>query len=348
MESHQGTVNYQSIVGIGTSFELTLHKGKVHFKDNLIFDDQLESSAILEELTEGAEEQVFKNEAPPIPNRLQEDISSEQKTILIIDDNKQIRDYIRQIFESKFQLLEAESGDQGLHMVTQYLPDVVISDVVMPNLNGLELCKLIKEDPSLNHIPVVLLTASTSPDIKLKGIGYGADDYISKPFEKELLIARIEGLLKIRNDLQKYFYNEITLKSGNLKISAEYKEFLDRCIEIVEKHMTDPNFGIQTLAEEIGMSRSNLYIKIKLISGQSANSFIRFIRLRKAAEIFVSTALTVQETTFQVGIKDARYFREQFYKLFNMNPSDYIKKYRKTFTGKYSLNKSLIKAKELK
>lgn len=348
IERHQGKVSYTSSPVKGTTFSLTLLKGKAHFSDDPIFDDQPESSAILEELAEDREEQLPEIVIMPAAPDVKDDISSEMKTILIIDDNKQIRDYVSQIFKAKFQLLEAENGEEGLSMARQYLPDMVISDVVMPGLNGVELCRLIKQDAALYHIPVVLLTASTSSEIKLRGIECGADDYISKPFEKEILIARIEGLLKNRNELQKYFYNEITLRSDSQKISAEYKEFLDRCIAIVEQHMTDPNFGIQVLAEEIGMSRSNLYVRIKSISGQSANSFIRFIRLRKAAEIFISTDLTVQETTFQVGIKDARYFREQFYKVFNMNPSDYIKKYRKTFNGKYSLNKSLIRSKDPK
>jgi ligand-binding sensor domain-containing protein/signal transduction histidine kinase/DNA-binding NarL/FixJ family response regulator len=347
MDSHYGKVSYKSMPDQGTVFELSLRKGREHFKGEHIFEASTEPSLLLEELAEGVPEPSALPEPLPVRS-ITDEISSEQQTILVIDDNQQIRNYIRQIFSPKFQLLEAEDGEEGLKLVRMYLPDIVISDVVMPTLNGVELCRLIKEDPSLNHIPVVLLTASTASDVKLKGISYGADDYIGKPFDKDLLIARIEGLLKSRNDLQKYFFNEVTLKSGNLKISAEYKEFLDRCMEIVEHHMADPNFGIQTLAEEIGMSRSNLYIRIKSVSGQSANGFIRFIRLRKAAELFASTDLTVQETSFIVGIKDARYFREQFYKLFQMNPSDYIRKYRQTFNGKFALNKDLVRSKASK
>jgi len=348
IERHQGKVSYTSSLTAGTIFSLTLLKGHAHFSDAPIFDDQPESSVILEELREERDDLDTSPDLLAPGSDVKEDISSEIKTILVIDDNQQIREYIVQLFRANFQMLEADNGETGLEMVRQYLPDMVISDVLMPGLNGVELCRLVKQDPSLYHIPVVLLTASTSSESKLRGIECGADDYISKPFEKEILIARIEGLLKNRNELQKYFYNEITLRSGNLKISAEYKEFLDRCIAIVEAHMTDPNFSIQMLAEEIGMSRSNLYTRIKSISGQSANSFIRFIRLRKAAEIFISTELTVQETTFRVGIKDARYFREQFFKVFQMNPSDYIKKYRKNFNGRYSLNKSLIRSKDPK
>ena len=163
---------------------------------------------------------------------------------------------------------------------------------MMQGLSGIELCSRVKDEPSLSHIPVLLLTASSSPEIKLKGIEGGADDYISKPFEKELLVARVTGILKSKNNLQKYFYNEITLKSNDLKVSADYKDFLAACIKIVEEHLVDNDFCIKTLADEIGMSQSNLYKKIRSISGQSTNGFVRFIRLRKAAEIFINTDCT--------------------------------------------------------
>jgi YesN/AraC family two-component response regulator len=211
------------------------------------------------------------------------------------------------------------------------MPDIIISDVMMPGMSGIELCNKVKENPELNHIPVILLTASTSPEIKLKGIEGGADDYISKPFETEVLMARVKGILKTRNNLQKYFFNEITLKSNNLKISQEYKDFLQKCLTIVEKHLNDNDFNIKTLAGEIGMSHSNLYRKIKSISGQSANGFIRVIRLRKAAEIMLTSDCTVYEVAYKVGFNDLKYFREQFSKLFGVNPSDYIKKYRDSF-----------------
>jgi len=215
--------------------------------------------------------------------------------------------------------------------------------VMMQGISGIEICSLVKEDAALSHIPVVLLTASSSPEIKLKGLEIGADDYISKPFDKDLLIARVAGILKSKNSLQKYFYNEITLNPTTSKISAEYRDFLQECIRIVEQHITDPNFNIQVLAEEIGISRSSLFNKIKSISGRSSNSFIRFIRLRKAAEIFINTDNTISETMFMVGINDIKYFREQFNKLFNMNPSDYIRKYRKNFSNNITLSKELKK-----
>ena len=251
--------------------------------------------------------------------------------ILIVDDNLQIRQYVKQLFDGEYEILEAENGDKGLELVRKYIPDVVISDIMMQGLSGIELCSRIKEDAALNHIPVILLTGSSSAEVKLKGIECGAEDFISKPFEREMLIARVAGILKSRNDLQNYFFNHITLKPDKSKISEEYKLFLDRCIQIVEENLNEKQFGIKILADKIAMSRSTLYSRIKSISGQSPNEFMRFIRLRKGAEMFISTECTVSEAAYNVGIKDIKHFREQFYKVFGMNPSDYIKKYRRKF-----------------
>jgi YesN/AraC family two-component response regulator len=209
-------------------------------------------------------------------------------------------------------------------------------------MNGIELCKAVKGNEQLSHIPVILLTGATSDELKLKGVEGGADDYIVKPFDSKLLIARVTNLLKSRTTLQKYFYNEITLNKTDLKISSEYKEFLEKCISIVESHLEDDNFSVKTLLAKMGMSHSNLFRKVKSVSGQSVNVFIRFIRLRKAAELFINTNYNVNETAFMVGINDVKYFREQFNKLFGMNPSEYIKKFRKLHGKQYTVNKESI------
>ena len=170
----------------------------------------------------------------------------------------------------------------------------------------------------------------------------GADDYLTKPFEKELLVARVFNLLKTRENLQKYFYGEITHTRNNLRIPAEYKDFLDRCISIVEQHIDNEQFNVKMLLAEMGMSRSNLLRKIKTVSGLSINVFIRFIRLRKAAELLIHSGYNVNETAFRVGINDAKYFREQFCKVFGMNPSEYIRKYRKNFANDYTVNREFF------
>lgn len=340
IESHLGQIRYTSATGGGTRFTVSLQKGMAHFPPaSIMAEETSTSSEILEELME---EDIPEQLTESMPANEEEDpgtLVTNLPSMLVIDDNHQIRQYVAQLFRKTFRVFEAESGEEGLKMAKENQPDIIISDVVMQGLTGIELCALIKEDPSLNHIPLVLLTASSSPDIKLKGVECGADDYITKPFDKELLIARVGNILKSRNNLQKYFYNEITLQQNTLKISPEYKEFLERCIAVVEEHLDDETFSIKTLASEVGMSHSNLYKKVKSISGQSVNSFIRFIRLRKAAALFINTPCNVNEAAFQVGMSDIKYFREQFNKVFGMNPSEYIKKYRKPFQKSYQVKK---------
>ena len=344
IESHKGNIGYSSISGAGTTFKVVLFKGKQHLSPGFIFEDVAETSVFLDELIESYDEEPLENEDLNAGKRKNPaTINLDSKSMLIVDDNMQIRHYLKQIFVADFEIFEAADGVKGLELVYQVLPDIVISDVMMNGLSGIELCSRVKEDPSLSHIPVLLLTASSSPEIKLKGIEGGADDYISKPFEKELLVARVAGIMRSKNNLQKYFYNEVTLKSNDLKIPPDYKEFLEACIKIVEDNLTDSDFCIKTLTDKMGMSHSNFYKKIRSISGQSANGFIRVIRLKKAAEMFLNTNCTVSEAAYKVGINDPKYFREQFSKLFELNPSDYIKKFRTPFHA--SITKNAVKLK---
>lgn len=335
IEKHKGTVSYHSRLGEGSDFMLNLLKGKEHLSGENISEDD-ENSVQIEEFVEDA--QIKTEPAAESYQESDTEIATDKASLLIVDDNEEIRNYIKKIFKDSYELFEAVSGEEGLAMVKKHLPDIVITDVIMGELSGVELCTQIKEDTAISHIPVILLTSSSSAEIKLKGIEGGADDYITKPFDKDILKARVSNILKSRNNLQKYFYNEITLKSGHIRVSEEYKEFLERCISITEKHLTNDDFSIRILAGEMGMSHSTLYKKVKSISGKSINEFIRFIRLRKAAEIFINTDLNVNETALKSGFNDVKYFRLQFNKLFGMNPSEYMRKYRKSFQNTYKVN----------
>jgi signal transduction histidine kinase/DNA-binding response OmpR family regulator len=338
-EQHQGTISYKSEEGQGATFSLSLRKGKEHFVEEALVTEHEPGPVFLEELKgeTSFEEEMASGEKP-----LATEIVSEKQSILVVDDDEQIRQYLAQLFKENFIIQQAENGEKGLKAALKYLPDLIISDVYMQDMNGIELCKQIKENDALSHIPVILLTASSSDELKLQGVEGGADDYISKPFDNNLLLARVTNLLKSRNNLQKYFYNEITLNKGNQRISHEYKIFLEKCIAIVENHLDDDDFSVKTLLKEMGMSHSNLFRKVKSVSGQSVNVFIRFIRLRKAAEMFINTNYNVNETALMVGINDIRYFREQFNKLFGMNPSEYIKKYRKVHGKQYMVDRDSI------
>lgn len=327
---HKGELNYVSTPGKGTVFTLALLKGKAHFPPDMLFTEQDSGPVFLEELTES----IDKHEADHIEDVSvfkATDIFTDKKTILVIDDDREIRHYVTTFLKPAYIVIEAADGETGMLMVKEKLPDLVICDVMMPGINGIEWCTWLKNDNAYSYIPVILLTASATSENKLKGLDGGADDYISKPFDKDLLIARVANLLAIRNNLRSYFYNAVTLKNNPVKISNEYRTFLDKCIQITEQHLTNDHFNIKILASEVGMSHSNLYRKVKSMSGHTINSFIRFIRLRKAAELLIHSSLNVNEVAVEAGFNNIKYFRSQFFKLFGMNPSEFLRRNRKVF-----------------
>ncbi|MEO6734506.1 MAG: two-component regulator propeller domain-containing protein [Ferruginibacter sp.] len=338
IDIHKGDITYKSELGKGTIFFVSLLKGNSHFDQHTAFNPFPEGSVMLKELIEEPHENI--------PTTQLEDLVTDRQAMLVIDDDMHMRQYIASLFHDKFVVYQAENGEEGLAIAHQNIPNIILSDINMSNIDGMHLCRTIKASPALRHIPVILLTGSSSKETLLQSAELGADDFITKPFERDFLVARVGNLLKSHQNLQKYFYNEITHQENNLNIGTEYKEFLEKCIAMVEKHLSDDEFNIKMLAKEIGVSHSTLYKKIKTISGQSATAFIRYIRLRKAAEMFINTNHNINETAFYVGIKDLKYFREQFFKTFGMRPSQYIEKYRKTLGKNYKVNEKVIKDRE--
>jgi CheY-like chemotaxis protein/AraC-like DNA-binding protein len=341
VEGHNGTVSFHTEEGKGTSFLVTLKKGTKHLADKTILQAQEQESSLLAELAEDIPEEPVAT-ATDIKS---EELVTDRQTILLADDDDAIRRYLQQILKHKYELLEAVNGIEALKIAQEKFPDLVISDIRMEGLDGIELCRQIKQDQNLNHIPVILLTGSSGDEVELQSIEGGADAYITKPFDKDILLAKVENLFNSRSELQKYFFNEVTLQKNTLKISPEYKAFLDKCIAIVEQHLHDDQFTIKVLAQEIGMSHSYLYKKVKLMSGQSVAGFIRYIRLRKSAELMIRSNCNVNDAAFQVGFNDTKYFRRQFNILFGMNPSEYIKKYRDPFNKTYQISTKVLKEK---
>jgi signal transduction histidine kinase/ligand-binding sensor domain-containing protein/CheY-like chemotaxis protein/AraC-like DNA-binding protein len=342
VEGHKGTVIFKSEEGKGSIFLVTLKKGKKHLDGQAIRHSPQQAGSILTELADDVQEEPV-TVIPDTANK--EELFTDRKTILLADDDHAIRRYLLQILNNKYDILEAENGMEALNITQKKFPDLVISDIRMGIMDGIELCRQIKQDPNLNHIPVILLTGSNGEEVELQSIEGGADAYITKPFDKDILLAKVENLFNSRSELQKYFFNEVTLQKNTLKISPEYKEFLDKCIAIVEQNLHDDQFTIKKLAHEIGMSHSYLYKKVRLMSGQSIAGFIRYIRLRKAAELMIKGNCHVKEAAFQVGINDVKYFRRLFSKQFDMNPSEYIKKYRDPFNKTYQISTKVLKEK---
>ncbi|WP_244215187.1 hybrid sensor histidine kinase/response regulator transcription factor [Pedobacter miscanthi] len=327
VSAHQGRVSYLR-ENRQTIFTLTLKKGLAHIEIGTLVDAPPAKPDLSSLVFDGEVVEEKENAAIIDFQLTSASFVTDKKTIVVVDDDQEIRDYLKRLLQDQYTVKVAEDGSSGLQIIKECIPDLVISDIFMKNMNGVELCQHVKSDSALEHIPVILLTATTSADSKLTGIECGADDYITKPFENKLLLARIENILKNRSKLQKYFLDTITLNNSPGKVPADFSSFLDQCIKFVEKHINDSELSINALAYETGLSHSGLYRKIKRISGLSINAFIRYIRLRRAAVILLTSDANINEVAFQVGINDIKHFRTQFKKVFGLNPSAYVKKYK--------------------
>lgn len=328
ISSLKGNIWYESDEGKGTAFHVQLLKGHQHFDDELIVPEATASTGIFQELVDTD----YPPETPASEtNKVNEldALVNEKKSILVVDDDSETVAYLSRLFAESFIVFTANNATDGLKLAGKQVPDIIISDINMDGVSGIGFCINIKEDPNLSHIPVILLTGNSAQQTRLEGLEGGADDYITKPFDKDLLLARVQNILKSRTTLQKYFYNTITFGKTAYKVAPEYQQFLDNCIRIVEAHLDNPDFGIKMLAAELHMGQSNLYKKIKSICGQPPIAFIRFIRLRKAAKLLMETDNNITQAAFEAGFNDIKYFREQFTKLFGLRPSEFVKTFRK-------------------
>lgn len=340
VNKHKGTVSCKSEPGKGSTFTLTFLKGNSHFKDIEITDVVATRSQLFDELIiDDSEENNHSLNNTVSESDFQKIMLTDKRTVLIIDDNAEIRAYLIKLFSKNYIVYSAENGEEGLKMTKKHMPDLVISDITMEHMDGLELCRKIKESDSLSHIPVILLTASKNTETHLQGITDGADDYITKPFDDDILVARVESLLRNRSNLRTYFLDSITLRENSQKVPVEYQEILKKCIDIVEANIHKKDFTIKNFALEMGMSHRTLYTKIKIISGQTLNAFIRSLRIRRAAMLMLTEDMNIAQASAEVGFEDPKYFRQQFVKLFGMTPSEYIKKYKNSFNSDLNIIK---------
>jgi len=249
--------------------------------------------------------------------------------MLIVEDNAELRNYVANFFRSDYKVLTADNGEKGLEIAQKELPNIIISDLMMPKMDGIEMCKRIKTDIKTSHIPVLILTAKSGLENEKEGLETGADEFVLKPFNIEVLKLRVDNILRTkRRWIQKFktLPNATAWKELSNKLD---QEFLKKTIEIIRKNMDNTDFSVQQLSEDAGISRSVMFKKIKSITGQSSSEFIRTIRIKKAEELMRTSNYLITEIIFMVGFSDPKYFRTCFKKQYDMTPSEYLKSIKK-------------------
>lgn len=244
--------------------------------------------------------------------------------IMIVEDDKEITNYIKNSLESTYRVSTAATGVKGYETALQMIPDLIISDIKLPELSGIEICKRLKNDEKTSHIPIILLTGYATRESKLEGLSQGADVYMTKPFNISELEAHIRNLLSSRKKLRARFSREILLEPRKIAITDIDEKFLRRVMDVVEKHMSDSSFNAELLSNEVGMSRMQLYRKLRGLTDQTVHEFIRSMRLKRAVQLLEEKRMTITEVAYEVGFKDLSYFARCFRKEFNRSPSEYI------------------------
>jgi signal transduction histidine kinase/ligand-binding sensor domain-containing protein/DNA-binding response OmpR family regulator len=254
--------------------------------------------------------------------------SSQKQTVLIVEDNEDFRFYLKNNLKEHFHIIEAADGMQGLEMAIRELPQLIVSDVMMPKMDGLQLSKKIRNDIKTSHIPVVLLTARSEEEQKIEGYESGASEYITKPFNYKILLSRITTLIAERELVKRSFQKNIEISPSEISVTPLDQKLVAKAIDIVEKNINNSDFSVEEMGKELGMSRSHLYNKINSLTGKTPIEFIRLIRVKRAAQLLEKSQLTVAEVSYAVGINNLRYFAKHFKSEFNELPSQYAKRFK--------------------
>jgi signal transduction histidine kinase/DNA-binding response OmpR family regulator len=318
---HQGIIMVDSTVGVGTTFRFLL------LKENT-YPDALHK--------ESRRVRPMEEEPTPGENPSHEEMDA-RPLLLMVEDNADIRDYIVESFDLEYKVIPAADGKEGLEMARKYIPNIIVSDIMMPVMDGIEFCRAVKEDVCTSHIPVILLTAKDAIQDKEEGYESGADSYITKPFSANLLRSRMNNLLDSRRKLAQQIMEQIKTNAAQKRVTASDQtaemskldgEFLSKIMAIIEANLDNEQLNIGFVTEKMNMSQSTFYRKVKGLTGMSANEFIRKIRLKNAAHLLLSGTCNVSEAADRSGFGDVGYFRECFKEEYGMSPSEYLKQKR--------------------
>jgi signal transduction histidine kinase/ligand-binding sensor domain-containing protein/DNA-binding response OmpR family regulator len=325
IELHNGKINVESEVGIGTTFCVVLPLENEQLKriDN---KSQGQQTHLINKQVQYSNNNVIDTPIDSIDSEkksLPENPKNNKKTILVIEDNDELLNYLSDWLAETYNIITAINGQKGLQLAKQEQPDIIISDVIMPVMDGFEFLKNLKADIEISHIPVILLTAKVSIEDRITGIGLAADAYIDKPFHLKHLSVTIESLLENRRIVQRKYRDIFNLEPTNTPVTSPDEIFLKKTREVIESNISNPDFNVDQLSREVGVSRAGIYRKLKALTDLSVNIMIRNMRIKRAAQILSQNKLYVNEVAFMVGFNDVQYFRKCFRKMYHMTPSEY-------------------------
>ncbi|MDR1811076.1 MAG: response regulator, partial [Prevotella sp.] len=311
IEMHHGIIWAESPEGSGAIFRCVLPLDKNLFKKNEIYEG------------------VFDGEITPFEVEVKDDEpedtdkSAKKHTILVAEDNRDVRRYIISHLEHGYNVMEASNGADAVEKAIQFLPDLVLTDLMMPRINGIELCAILKKDLRTGHIPVIMITAKTMPEDMREGYSIGADAYLTKPFSMDVLLARVANVIHSREKLKEIYSKRFSLESLGIDATSADERFMQKLYAILEKNIANPEMNLDDFCKDIGMSRANMYRKLKSITNLSPNEFIRNFRLEMGAKILKGSHLSVSEVYVAVGFNSHAYFSNCFKTLYGMSPTEY-------------------------
>lgn len=303
VELHDGRVSVESTLGVGSIFTIAIPM------------DLYPAGSPIQQVSAGTEEENTEDE--PV-------LSGDTKPLLlVVEDNKEFREFLREQLSEWYHIIDAADGEEGEKLAIKQNPELIISDIMMPNVDGIELCQRIKTNLQTSHIPVVLLTARASDESKAMGYEAGADSYISKPFSIDVLLTRVRKLIEQQKGRQETFHKEIVVTPSSITITSLDEQLVQKALECVERNMDNTEYSVEEMSADLAMNRATLYRKLQGITGQTPKDFIRSIRLKRAAQLLRDTDLSISEIADHVGFSTRRYFTKLFKETFGILPSQY-------------------------
>ena len=324
VDLHKGDLTVESSKGKGSSFYVFLRLGKDHINtDEIILTDK-EYDRVERQIETIYEPVKTDKPGQEKTTRINNNFE-EQLTILIVEDNSDVREFIKNSLLNDYRIIEAGNGKEALEKIDQEEPDLIICDVMMPVMDGLEFTQKLKSDIQICHIPVILLTARSSQEDKIEGLETGADSYMPKPFNSNHLLVRVRKLIEIRQKIRKHYQESMLLPGGSEnKMSQLDNSFLKRCIKAIERNIQNPEYGVEELSVEIGLSRVHVYRKIKHLTGLTVSEFIRNIKLNKATVLLKESGKSIAEVAYETGFSSPSYFSKSFKDYLKISPSEFI------------------------